>query len=151
MIAESEARLVKVRRQAEEERLRYAEQMNMREAEIERLRRVMQQMDQNALISQNAARMAEEELARAHALNATAMHRAMTPPQLESPRLPLNASPRREVDLRPPSNPAGEGPGYDREEDLMREELEREGCTPRKHRRHGEQGVRKPVVQRIPR
>ena len=107
MVAESEARLVKVRRQAEEDRQRYAEQVHMREAEIERLRRVMQQVDQNALVSQNAAKLAEEGLARAHALNATAMRRATTPPQLESPRLPLNASPRREVDLRPPSNPFG--------------------------------------------
>ena len=51
-----------------------------------------------------------------------------------------------EVDLGPPSNPVGEGTGYDFEEDLMREDLELEGCTPRKHRRQGGKGVRKQVV-----
>ena len=82
MIAESEARLVEVRRQAEEDRQRYADQVHMREVEIERLSRFMQQVDQSAVISQNAARVAEEELARAHALNDTAMHIVTTPPQL---------------------------------------------------------------------
>ena len=141
MIGESEAQVVEVRRQAEEDRLRYAEQVHFREDEIERLRRVLLQLEQNALVSQNAARLAESELARAHALNATARPRAATPPPLVGgPQLTPNPSPLREVDLRAPSNPAGECPGYDRVEDLMREELEREGCTPPNHRRHGEQG-----------
>ena len=141
MIADSEARVVEVRRQAEEDGLRYTEQAHLREAEIHRLRRVMQQVNQNKLASQNAARLAEEELAGAHGLNATAMHRAMTPPQLiGGPQLQVNASPPGEVDLRRQSNPIGEGQGYDRVEEVMREELEREGCTPPTHQRHGEQG-----------
>ena len=129
--------MVEVRRQAEEDRLRYAEQVHFREDEIERLRPVQQQLEQNALVSQNAASLAETELARAHALTATASPRAATPTQfVGGPQLPPNESPLREVD---PSNPAGEGPGYDRVEDVMREEFEREGCTPPKQRRHGEQ------------
>ena len=121
---------MEVRRQAEEDRQRYAELVPMREPEIERLHRVRQQMDQNPLASKKVARVAKEELVREHALNATIMRRATSPAQLERPRLLLNTSPRMEVDLRPPCNPVGKGPGYDREEDLMREELERGGCTP---------------------
>ena len=60
MIAESEARLVEVRRQAEEERAHYGNQGQMREAEIQRLHRVLQQADRNAYESQNAAGVAAE-------------------------------------------------------------------------------------------
>ena len=109
LIAESEARLVEVRSQAEKDRLRYAEQVHLREEEIQRLRRVMQQVDQNALASQNAARAAEEELARARSQNVLAMRSASTSPQLDSHRAPLNAYPRRDVDLRPPWDSVGEG------------------------------------------
>ena len=41
MIPESDARLQEVRRQAEEERLRYADQVRLREIKIQRLHRVL--------------------------------------------------------------------------------------------------------------
>ena len=98
MITESEVRMVEVRRQAEQDRLRYSEQMHLREAEIHRLRHVMQKVDKNALPSQNPARLADEELARENSLNATAMVPAATPPQhIGGPHLPPNAPPRWEV------------------------------------------------------
>ena len=121
IIAESEARLVEVRRQAEEKRARYADQVRLKEIEIQRLqadRNVLQQADRNALESANAARVAAEELARAQAQNVgTALRVATPPPQLVgSPCLPQNASPRRQANLRQSMNPDGEGPGYDRTE-----------------------------------
>ena len=69
MIAESDARLVEVRREAEKERAHYVNQLQMREAEIQRLHRGVQQEDHNGYESQNAARVATEELARAQILN----------------------------------------------------------------------------------
>ena len=65
LVAESDARLLEVRRQAEQERARYADQVRLREIEIQRLHRVLQQADRNGLESQNAPRLAAEELARA--------------------------------------------------------------------------------------
>ena len=50
MIAESEARLEAVRWQAEDERAHYINQGQMREAEIQRVRRVLQQADHNAAV-----------------------------------------------------------------------------------------------------
>ena len=54
MIAESQALLVEVRRQVEDERAHDVNQVQMRDAEIQRLRRVLQQADRNAFESQNA-------------------------------------------------------------------------------------------------
>ena len=104
----------------------------MREAEIQRLHRVLQQGDRNAYEARNAARVAAEELARRQLMYAGAAPRVATPPPqfVGSPRFPLNASPGRPTDLHPPMDLGGDGPGYDREEDLMREELAREGGTP---------------------
>ena len=121
MIADPELRLVEVRRQAEDDRAHYMNQVQMREAEIQRLLRVLQQADRNAYESQNAARVAAEELAPAQAFNVGSVPRAATlPPQLvASPRLPLNGSPRRPTDLGPPMDLGGGGPEYDRVEDLM--------------------------------
>ena len=65
MIAESDARLLEVRRQLEEERARYAEEERRRELEIQRLRRVARAADKDAYESQNAARVATAALARA--------------------------------------------------------------------------------------
>ena len=48
MVAESDARLVEVRRQADQERAHYMNQVQLREAEIQRFHRVMQQADRNA-------------------------------------------------------------------------------------------------------
>ena len=48
MAAESEARLAEVRRQADEERAHYVNEVQRRAAEIQRLHRVMQQADRNA-------------------------------------------------------------------------------------------------------
>ena len=100
----------------------------------------MQQAHRNAYEAQNAARVAAEELARGELMNAGAAPRVATPPPqfTVSPRLPLNASPRRPTDLRPPMDVGREGPRYDREEDLMREELAREGSTTVKQQRRGE-------------
>ena len=55
-------------------------QVQMREAEIQRLHRVMQQADRNAYEAQNAARVAAEELARAQFMNVGAAPRVATPP-----------------------------------------------------------------------
>ena len=106
-----------LRRQAEEERAPYMNQVHMREAEIHRLHRVNQQADRNAYEAQNAARVAAEELARAQLMNAVAAPRLATPPPqiFGSPRLTLNASPRRPSDIPPPMPLDAQGPGYDRE------------------------------------
>ena len=53
--AESEARLAEVRRQADAEREHYVNEVQRREAEIQRLHRVMQQADRNAYQAQNSA------------------------------------------------------------------------------------------------
>ena len=100
----------------------------------------MQQADRNAYEAQNAAPVAPEELARGQLMNSGAAARVVTPPTQYAgcPCLPLNASPRTPNDLRPPIDLGGEGPGYDREEGLMREELAREGGTPAKQQRRGE-------------
>ena len=142
MIAELDARLLEVGGQAEEERARYAEQVRRREIEIQRLHRTLQQADRNALESQNGARLAAEELARAQAQTVGAIPRVATPlsQHAGSTRLPQNASPRRQANLRPPTNPDGDGLGYDRVEYLIRDELAAlEWCTPPKHRRCGEE------------
>ena len=60
-----------------------------------------------------------------------------------------NASPRRQANLRQPKNPEGEGPGYDRTEELRGEELAAvEGCTPPKHRRYEEGAGSNAGIQR---
>ena len=132
LIGHSEARLMEVRRQAEEERAQYMHQVQMREAEILRLHRVLQQAERNASASQNAARVSAEELAPVQSMNVGSVTRAaMPPPMLVGPhRLPPNASPRRPTELPQPVDLVGEGPGYDRMEDLMREQLDCVGCTP---------------------
>ena len=113
MIAESVARLVQVRRQAEEECGRYPDHMQLREMENQRLRRVLQQADRNAVKSQNAARLATEELSRAQAQNVGVPPRVAKPPSqiVGSPRLPQNASPRRQANLGQPTNPDGKAKG----------------------------------------
>ena len=130
---------LEVRRQADAEREHYVNEVQRREAEIQRLHLVMQQADRNAYEAENSARVAAEELAPAQQMNSGTAPRVATPPPqfAGSPRLPSNASPRRSTDLRPPTDVGGEGPGYDREEDFLREELAREGGTPAKQRRRG--------------
>ena len=49
MIADSDARLLQLRRQAEEARVRYADQERLKEIEIQRLHRVLQQAERNAI------------------------------------------------------------------------------------------------------
>ena len=140
LIVDSEARLVEVRPQAEEERAHYMNQVQMRQAEIHRLHWVIQQADRNAYEGQNAARVAAEELARGQLMNARPAARVATPPPqfVGRPRLPPNASPRRTTVLRQLMDFGGEGPGYDREEDLMWEELAHEGGRRAKQQRRGE-------------
>ena len=112
MIAESEVRLVEVRRQAEDERAHNMNQVQMREAEIQRLRRVMQQADRNGYESQNAASLAAGELELAQLMNLGALRRAATSPAqlVGRSRLPTNASPLRPIELRSPMQPGAEGP-----------------------------------------
>ena len=69
--SESEAGLVEVTGQADEDRLRFAEQVRQREVEIQRIHRVLQKAHQNVLPSMNAARFADEDLARAGASHYT--------------------------------------------------------------------------------
>ena len=108
-----------MRRQAEGERPRYFDQVRQRVIEIQRIRRVVQQADRNASESQNMARVATEELVPAQVQNVGTAPRVGTPPpQLHgNPRPPENASPSRHTNLRPATNPDGEGPGYDRMEE----------------------------------
>ena len=55
-------------------------EVQRREAEIQRLHRVIQQADRNAYEAQNAARVAAEELAHAQLMNSGAAPRVATPP-----------------------------------------------------------------------
>ena len=80
MFAESDARLLEVRRQAEEERARFEDQARLREFEIQRLHRVLQQADRNAHESENAARVAVEELASAQAQSVGTLPSVARPP-----------------------------------------------------------------------
>ena len=107
-------------------------QVQMREAEIQRLRRVMQQADRKGYESQNAASLAAGELELAQLMNLGALRRAATSPAqlVGRSRLPTNASPLRPIELRSPMHPGAEGPGFDRVQDMMREELARERCPP---------------------
>ena len=142
MIAESVARLLEVRRQAEEERIRYADQARLRGFEIERLHRIVQAADKNAYESQHRERVATVKLARAQAQPVGAASRVATPPAAYagSPRQSQNASPSKQANLRPPTNPEGGNQGYDRMEDLMREECAAvEGCTSPKQRRYADE------------
>ena len=84
-------------------------QVQMWEAEIQSLYRVLQQEERNAYDSENAAREAAEEWARGPAENVGIAPRVARPPaqRVGSPRLPQNASPRRRIDLRPPTDPVG--------------------------------------------
>ena len=67
MIAESDARLLEVRRQPEDQRVREEEEERRRELEIQRLRQVARAADKNADECQNAARLATAAIARAQA------------------------------------------------------------------------------------
>ena len=78
-MAKLDARLLELLRQAEEERIRYEDQVRLREIEIQRLHGVVQQTDRNAYESQNAARAATEELARAQAQNVGIVPGVATP------------------------------------------------------------------------
>ena len=123
LICESDAGLLQVGRQAKEERPLYEHQVRLREREIQRLRRVVQKADTNASESQNVARVANEEFARAEPQNVGTVSRVTTPTPhfVVSPRQSQNASPSRQANQRPPTNLDGEGPGSDRMDELMRE------------------------------
>ena len=59
---------------------------------------------------------------------------------VDSRRPAQNASPSRQNNLRPPTNPDGEVPGFDRMEELMIEEIAAvELCTPPMKRRYTEE------------
>ena len=107
MIADSDARLLQVRRQAEEEQDSEENQMRLREIEIPLLQRDVQQAYSNHHISKNAALVATEELVRGHAQNIGAVLRLATPPGPlgRSPRPVQNAAPSRQANLRPARNP----------------------------------------------
>ena len=144
MIGESDARLLEVQRQEVAEIVRYADHGRLRVIEIQDLHRVLHQVDRNAHESQNAALLDTEELAPAQAQSVGTLPRVATPPPtlVGSSRPEMNASPRRQANLFPPTNPDGEAPRYDREEDLKREELATvEGWNPPKHRRCGEEAA----------
>ena len=137
MIAESDARVLEVRRQVEEERARYEEKERWREFKIERLQRIARAVDIEAYESQNAARVATAELARAKAQPVGVAHCVATPAPAyaDNPRQSPNASPRRQANLRPPAIPEGGYQGYCRVEDSMRETIAAvEGCNHPKHR-----------------
>ena len=112
IVPESDARLVEVQRQAEDERAHNLNQVQMREAEIQRLRRVMQQADRKGYESQNAASLAAGQLELAQLMNLGALRRAATSPAqlVGRSRLPTNASPLRPIELRSPMQPGAEGP-----------------------------------------
>ena len=80
MIAMSDAGLLEVRRQAEEERIRYEDQVRLREIEIQRLHRCLQAADKNAYESQQREGVETVELARAQAQSVRVAHRGATPP-----------------------------------------------------------------------
>ena len=67
MIAESDARRLELRKEAEDERALYEEQVRLREMEIQRLHQGVRAADKNGYESQNAARVATSELASAQA------------------------------------------------------------------------------------
>ena len=113
MIADSDARLLEARWQAEQERARYEDQVRMREIEIQRLHRVVQAADKNAYESQNAARVAIAKLARAQPKPIGVAPRLATPPPVysRSPRQSQKASPSRQENICQPANPEGEYQG----------------------------------------
>ena len=84
---------------------------------------MLQQADRNFYESKNAAGLAAEELAPADPLNVVTVALLARPPAEHdaTPRPAQNMSIGMEYNLRPPTNPDGEGPGYERMEDLMRE------------------------------
>ena len=102
-----------MRRQAEEERARYSEQVRFMEIEIQPLHRVLQGADRNASESQNEARESTAELAPAQAQTVGTVPRVATPPPAHAGhhRQSQNASSSRQVNIRPPMNPEG---GYQR-------------------------------------
>ena len=92
--------------------------------------------------SQNAARVATAELARAQAQPVGVVHRIATPlPEYAvSPLQSQNPAPCMQANLRTAANPEGGYQGNDRMDDLMREELAAvERCTPPKHRRDADE------------
>ena len=139
MIAESDARMLEVGSQAEEDRVRYDDQVRMRELEIQRLYRVVQVADRNAYETLNEARVAKEALARArnNSWSRTSSREASTLVHRQS-SLSHDASSSRRVGIPPLTNRECECPGYDRVEDLMRDELGVDGCSPAKERRYAE-------------
>ena len=140
MMADSDARLLEVRRQGEEERARFEDQVRRREMENQRVHRVMHAAHKNAYESQNGARLANTVGPRA-GTNCWSRSSSSddSPEYAVSPGQSQNASPSRQAKLRPPANPEGEFQGDDRIEDLMRESLAMEGCTPPKHRRYADE------------
>ena len=119
MIAESVAGLLELRRQVEEERARYEEE-RWREFKIERLQRITRAVDKEAYEAHNAARVETAESDRAQAEILGLASPVATPPSsyAGSPRQSQYASPSRQANLRPATNPEGEFTGYDRMEDL---------------------------------
>ena len=111
--------------------------------EIQRVHRVVQGAGQNAYESQPATRVASAELSPEQAQPVGVAPRVEPPPReyAGSLRQSQNASPSRQANLRPPTNPEGGFPAYDGMEDLMLKELAPEGCTPLKHRASAEHGV----------
>ena len=80
IIAESDARLLEMRRQLEEERARYEEEERRRELEIQRLRRDARAAEKNAYELQNAERVPTAESDRAQAQSLRVVPRLATPP-----------------------------------------------------------------------
>ena len=120
MIAESDARLLEMRRQMEQERARYEEEERRRELEIQRLRRAARAADRNAYESQNAAReaTAESDRAEAQILGFATRVAPPIPSYAATSRQSQHASPSRQANLRQATNREGEYPGYHRMEDL---------------------------------
>ena len=136
MIGESDSRELEVRMQVEEEGACYEEEERWREFKIERLQRIARAVDIEAYESQNAARVATAELARAKAQPVGVAHRVATPAPAYADHLhqSQNASPRRQATLRPVANSEGGYQGYYRVEDSMHEVIAAvEGCNHPKH------------------
>ena len=120
MIAESNARLLEVRRKMEQERARYEEEERMREFEIQGLRRAARAAERKGYESLNAARVATAESARANSQILRVAPSVATPIPSSAGTSPQSqyASPSRQANLRPATNSEGEYAGYDRMEDL---------------------------------
>ena len=113
IIAESAAPLLEVRRQAESERARYDDQVRLRKMEIQGIHRDVQWAEKNPYESPNAARLATAQLARTHAETVGVELRVWMPPPMHavSPCESQHASPKRQANQRPTTNPEGVFPG----------------------------------------